>query len=53
MSGSSKLSTAETRDEFGRDAARRTTRLRERYDTKDIYLPRRNVVCAGDPSGRA
>jgi hypothetical protein len=42
-----KLSTAETRDEFGRDAARRTTRLRERYDTKDIYLPRRNVVCDG------
>jgi hypothetical protein len=42
-----KLNTAETRDEFGRDAARRTTRLRERYDTKDIYLPRRNVVCDG------
>lgn len=57
-----KVSPRETREEFGRDAARRTARLRERYDTRDIYLPRRNVVCSdksstcyrgGEPDRRA
>jgi hypothetical protein len=57
-----KVSTPATREEFGRDAARRTARLRERHETRDLYLPRRNLVCSdrsstcyrgGEPDRRA
>lgn len=38
---------SETRDQFGKNAAKRADRVRDRYDD-DAFLPRRNVVCDRD-----
>lgn len=38
----------ETSDRFGNKAARRADEIRDRYDNRNVYLPRRNVACDGD-----
>ena len=42
------IDASETREKFGRDAARRVDRIRDRRDNNDVFLPRRNVVCDRD-----
>jgi hypothetical protein len=39
------IDASETRERFGGDAGRKVERVRDRYDDKDLFLPRRNVVC--------
>jgi hypothetical protein len=42
------IDASETRERFGRDASRKVERVRDRYDNKDLFLPRRNIVCNDD-----
>lgn len=42
------IDVSETREKFGRDAARKVERVRDRYDNNDIFRPRRNAVCDRD-----
>jgi hypothetical protein len=42
------IDASETREKFGKDAARKVDRVRDRYDNNDIFLPRKNVVCERD-----
>lgn len=42
------IDASETREKFGRDAARKVERVRDRYDNNDIFRPRRNAVCDRD-----
>ena len=42
------IDASETREKFGKGAARRVDRVRDRYDNNDIFLPRKNVVCERD-----
>ena len=39
------IDASETREFFGRDAARRVDRIRDRQHDNDIFLPSRNTVC--------
>jgi hypothetical protein len=42
------LDKSETKDYFGKDAARRVEQLRDRYHDNDVFLPKPNVVCRED-----
>jgi hypothetical protein len=42
------IDASETREKFGKDAARRVDRVRDRYDNNDLFLPRKNTVCDRD-----
>jgi hypothetical protein len=44
------IDASETREKFGKDAARKVDRVRDRYDNNDIFLPRKNVVANGRPT---
>lgn len=39
------IDASETRDYFGRGAARRVDRIRDRFGTNHIFRPQRDVVC--------
>lgn len=38
----------ETAERFGNKASRRADEIRDRYDNRNVYVPRRNVACDGD-----
>ena len=42
------IDASETREKFGKDAARRVDRVRDKYDNNDLFLPRKNTVCDRD-----
>lgn len=38
----------ETAERFGNKASRRADEIRDRYDNRNVYVPRGNVACDGD-----